>query len=84
MALLTYVVGTMMTKAEINLYKEVFFFINTSYTGNLTRVEILQAFWDFGYTEVGFYDIDMIFALIDEDSSGEISFNEFLLTAVNP
>ena len=26
----------------------------------------------------------MVFSLIDEDSSGMISFNEFLLTAVNP
>jgi len=33
---------------------------------------------------VSFYDIDIIYALIDEDSSGKIVFKEFLLTAVNP
>ena len=84
MALLTYVVTSMLTNSELDLYKEVFFYMNTSYTGNLTRVEILQAFWNFGYSEVGFYEVDMVFSLIDEDSSGMISFNEFLLTAVNP
>jgi len=33
---------------------------------------------------VSFYDIDLIFSLIDGDSSGRVEFKEFLLCAVNP
>lgn len=41
MAVLAYIVSTMIPEKEIDLYKEVFFYLNLSFTGLLTRVELL-------------------------------------------
>ena len=40
---------------ELDLYKDVFFALNTSFTGKLTRKELLDAFWDNGHKNINFY-----------------------------
>ena len=63
---------------------EIFFTINKKADGALTRAELFQAYEDFKFSEVTMFQIDMIFAFVDRDCSGLISFQEFMMCAVVP
>jgi len=73
-----------MDRKELDYYKEIFFHLNYSYTGQLTRDELLTGFWKNGYKDMNYFTIDTILCQIDADNSGQVSFDEFLITIVDP
>ena len=74
----------MINRHELDNFKDTFFEMNYSMTGNLTREELINNFWKHGYTSITYYEIDTILACVDEDNSGQINFSEFLVTAIEP
>ena len=48
-ALLTYFIKNQLEQCELDSFKDVFFSLNTSQTGELSRQELLQAFQGHGY-----------------------------------
>ena len=74
----------MLTQEESDELKDTFFAINTSFTGDMSRIELLEAFWNNGYKEMDIYKLDGIFALLDDDNSGLLSFAEFLVPSIDP
>lgn len=74
----------MINRHEMDTFKDTFFEMNYSMTGNLTRQELMENFWKHGWSEMTFYQIDIILACVDEDNSGQINFEEFLVTAIEP
>lgn len=47
-------------------------------------MELLQAFWQNGYKQMTSYELDKIYAGLDEDNSGLLSFEEFIVPSINP
>ena len=45
---------------------------------------MIENFWKHGYSSITFYEVDIILACVDEDNSGQINFEEFLVTAIEP
>ena len=74
----------MVNYEESDYYKDLFFMMNTSFTGLLTRMELQECFWYHGFSTVTMYEIDIILSLLDTNNSGKVSFSEFLVTAVDP
>jgi hypothetical protein len=60
LAVLRYFVANLMDRRELDYYKEIFFHLNFSFTGQLTREEILSGFWKNGVKEMNFFTIDKI------------------------
>ena len=54
-----------------------FFEFNTSRGGNLTKEELLNAFWRNGFQNVTSFQIDQLFSYLDGDGSGTLDFIEF-------
>jgi Ca2+-binding EF-hand superfamily protein len=44
----------------------------------------MDAYWETGFEDMTYYELDSLLAKIDEDKSGKVSFNEFLLPAISP
>lgn len=59
---LKYITQKMLTQDESDELKDTFFAINVSFTGDLSRTEMLEAFWNNGYKEMDVYTLDGIFA----------------------
>lgn len=81
---LKYITQKMLTQDESDELKDTFFAINVSFTGDLSRTEMLEAFWNNGYKEMDVYTLDGIFAQLDDDNSGLLSFSEFLVPSIDP
>ena len=58
--------------------------MNTSATGQLSIDELTLTYKKFGFYEVTEYEIAIMYSKVDRDSSGMLSFNEFLITMVSP
>ena len=58
--------------------------INTSATGEMSRPELLDSFWKYGFADMSEGEMDKVLALVDTDNSGYIGFEEFLMTAIHP
>ena len=43
----------------------------------------MDSFWDNGYPDMSYFELDNILAKIDLDNSGKVSFQEFILPAIN-
>jgi Ca2+-binding EF-hand superfamily protein len=67
-----------MTVKELQIYLEIFFVLNISATGSITRLELLEAYWKYGLSDANADEVDNIFAMVDRDNSGLISFDEFV------
>jgi hypothetical protein len=50
----------------------------------MTRDELVQAFWDNGYKDMSYYEIDKILAMVDFRKSGTVSFDDYLMPSVDP
>ena len=73
----------MMSQDELDDLQDIFFALNTSFTGDLSRQEMLEAFWKNGYKRMTQYELDKIYAGLDDDNSGYLSFSEFIVPAIN-
>ena len=45
---------------------------------------MLEAFWTYGFKEMDQFTLDRIFASLDDDNSGLLSFEEFLVPSIDP
>ena len=72
-----------MSQDELDDLQDIFFALNTSFTGDLSRQEMLEAFWKNGYKRMTQYELDKIYAGLDDDNSGYLSFSEFIVPAIN-
>jgi Ca2+-binding EF-hand superfamily protein len=72
-----------LTQAEEDDLKDTFFALNRSCTGLMTRQELMDSFWNNGYPDMSYFELDNILAKVDLDNSGKISFQEFILPAIN-
>ena len=66
-----------MNSNESDLYAELFFQLNTTRDGALTKDQLLEAFWSNGFNEIGNLEIDKLYAYCDDDGEGTLSFEEF-------
>jgi Ca2+-binding EF-hand superfamily protein len=81
---LRYISKKLLVQDEEDELKDTFFAMNTSFTGDLSRKELLEAFWKYGHKEMDAWKLDNIFAQLDDDNSGLLSFNEFLVPSIDP
>ncbi len=70
------------TDMEIDHYKLVFYKINKSQTGNLTRLEFLQAYWEVGLKSMSENEFDKVLSYVDSDQNGFITFPEFMIASI--
>jgi Ca2+-binding EF-hand superfamily protein len=77
-----YISSAMLNQDELDELKDTFFALNTSFTGDLSRHELITAYWNNGYKSMTEYELDGIFSTLDDDGSGLLSFNEFLVCAI--
>jgi Ca2+-binding EF-hand superfamily protein len=63
---------------------ETFFALNKSNSGEMSRDELIQAYWDNGYKDMSYYEIDKILALVDYRKSGTVNFEDYLMPSVDP
>ena len=84
MATLRYLSSNLLSQPENDDLKETFFALNKCASGKLTRQELIEAYWEFGYEDMSYYEIDNILAMVDQDKSGSVKFNEFLMPAIDP
>ena len=73
-----------MSKREKDDLSETFFALNKSCSGEMSRDELIQAFWENGYKDMSYYEIDSILALVDYRKSGTVNFEDFLMPSVDP
>ena len=50
----------------------------------MSRDELIQAYWENGYKDMSYYEIDKILALVDYKKSGTVSFEDYLMPSVDP
>jgi len=50
----------------------------------LTRKELLEAYWDYGFKFMSEVEVDKILAIVDNDGNGYVTFTEFLTASVCP
>ena len=43
----------------------------------------MDSYWNNGYPDMSYFELDNILAKVDLDNSGRISFQEFILPAIN-
>ena len=43
----------------------------------------MDSYWNNGYPDMSYFELDNILAKVDLDNSGKISFQEFILPAIN-
>ena len=67
---MSYICKKMINRHELDHFKDIFFELNISMTGQLTRKELLECFWKHGHNQMNFFDIDIILAMVDDDNSG--------------
>jgi len=79
-----YITAHLLNQDEEDELKDTFFALNTSFTGDLSRQEMLEAFWKNGYKRFTVYELDKIYAGLDTDNSGLLSFSEFLVPSIEP
>ena len=73
----------MMSQDELDDLQDTFFALNTSFTGDLSRQEMLEAYWNNGYKQMSNYELDKIYSGLDDDNSGLLSFSEFIVPSIN-
>lgn len=81
-AILNWMSVNSLTSVEEDIYKEVFFLINKSATGELSKEELLTYFHTHGYKDVSRLEIDNYFSRVDTDASGAVEFDEYLPSAL--
>ena len=84
MASLRYLSANLLTQSENDDLKETFFALNKCASGKMTRQELIEAFWENGYKDMTYYEIDNILAMVDQDKTGNVTFDEFLMPAIEP
>ena len=79
-----FIIRNLIAQKYLYKYRRTFFLINSSATGEMSRSELLQSFWDYGFSDMSEGEMDKVLALVDTDNSGKIGFDEFLMTAIHP
>ena len=57
-----YISSAMLNQDELDELKDTFFALNTSFTGDLSRKELITAYWNNGYKSLTEYELDGIFS----------------------
>lgn len=65
MCSLVYLAENTLAQHEADDLKDTFFALNISCTGLLTRQELMDAYWNNGYQDMSYYELDNILAKID-------------------
>ena len=84
LASLKHISTHLLSQSEQDDLKETFFALNRSNTGEMTRDELIQAYWENGYKDMNYYEIDKILAKVDLKNSGTINFGDYLMPSVDP
>lgn len=71
----------MMFKKDLDMYQEVFFLINTSSNGVITKQELVNFYWSRNFHDVTEYEIDYILAAMDQNGSAHLEMYEFYAAA---
>mmetsp|Transcript_14965 Transcript_14965/g.10458 ORF Transcript_14965/g.10458 Transcript_14965/m.10458 type:complete len:192 (-) Transcript_14965:11-586(-) len=83
-AVINFVVRNLFTEEDNDFYQKIFYSINTSADGMLTRRELLIAYWRSGFKTMSEVELDSLVSVIDSDTSGVITFSEFIVACVHP
>ena len=55
------------TEEDFDKYKKIFYAINKKMDGLLTRHELLESYWQVGFTSMSQVELDRTLAVVDSD-----------------
>lgn len=76
-------VTRLFSELDTDWFKKIFYEINKTCDGNLTRTEFLQAFWSVGIKSMSEIELDRVLSYVDNDQNGFITFGEFIVASVS-
>lgn len=83
-SVLEFFVNQVMTVSDSQDYLELYFIINKSAKGELSPMELIETFWEYGIMEASTEEVLRIFSMVDGDNSGLIDFGEFTRICTSP
>lgn len=81
-AVTKFYVDRVMNTNESDHYHELFVHFNSSRTGHMDRLELLEIYNKYGFKNFTIYDLDRLFSKVDHDKSGYLEFEEFFQAAI--
>jgi hypothetical protein len=60
-------VTNLFSDLDIDFYKKIFYSINKTASGKLTRVEFLYAYWEVGIKTMSELELDRVLSYVDND-----------------
>lgn len=66
-AFLIYMVTTLFNEEDLDSYKHIFYTINKTCNGMLTREEFLKAYWGVGLKNMSEVELDRVLSYVDSD-----------------
>lgn len=81
-AVLNYIVTEIFSQRDKDNFLKIYYSLNRSCNGMLTRNELLQAYWSNGFAWISEIELDKILSFVDQDGNGFVTFQEFLAASV--
>lgn len=84
LSVIQYFIKEIFSQSELDRYNKVFICMNSSHTGILTRLELLECYQRLKYKDASMFHIDVIFQLLDSNGVGMLEFYKVLIGFVDP